>query len=164
MSQQAYNNELQVIIEEKRLEWSKNLKDIAPLLRTKNTQDMSDAQALLLSYRVMIMDEINYFIVELTQLQKQLKQYKAEKFILYTTGLKSDGTRPDPSVLRNPIIGNQKVTGPQKDMIISGDLSEYEMTASILENIINYLRECIETVDKAMYSIKNRIELFGIFK
>jgi hypothetical protein len=164
MSQANFNIELKQITEEKKEEWSKNVRDISPLIRSKNPHDMTDAQALALSYRTMLLDEISYFLSELNEVQSKLKVAKKDKFILYTTGLLPDGTRPAPEILRNPVIGNQKITGPQKEMIISGDLNELEKTSQILNDTIEYLRECIKTIDQYMYAIKNRLELFVMFK
>jgi hypothetical protein len=159
-----YNKELGKIAEEKKKEWATNLKDLSPLIRSKQPHDMTDASALALSYRTMILEEISYFLNELASEQKIIKELKRDKFILYSTGLLPDGTRPTGNILNHPIIGNAKISGGQKDMIISGDLSDYEHTLDILGQTVDYLRECIKTIDQYMYSIKNRIELFAIFK
>lgn len=159
-----YNVKLVEITDEKKKEWGTNLKDLSPLIRSKQPHDMTDASALALSYRTMILEEISYFLSELAQEQKILKELKRDKFILYTTGLLPNGTRPTGNILNHPLIGNSKISGSQKDMVISGDLSDYEYTADILGQTVDYLRECIKTIDQYMYSIKNRIELFAIFK
>ena len=159
-----YNIKLGEIVEEKKKEWAGNLKDLSPLIRSKQPHDMTDASALALSYRTMILEEISYFLNELATEQKVYKELKRDKFILYTTGLYPDGTRPPSNVTNHPLIGNSKISGGQKDMVISGDLSDFEHTTEILGQTVDYLRECIKTIDQYMYSIKNRIELFGIFK
>lgn len=159
-----YNLKLKDIIEEKKTEWASNIKDLSPLIRSKNPHDMTDASALALSYRTMILEEISYFLGELVSEQKVLKEIKRDRFILYTTGLLPDGTRPTGNILNHPIIGNSKITGPQKEMIMSGDHADFEYTIETLSNMIEFLRECIKTIDQYMYSIKNRLELFAIFK
>ncbi len=159
-----YNNELKVIVEEKKSEWAQNLKDLSPLIRSKNPHDMTDASALALSYRTMILEEVSYFLNELASEQKIVKELRRDKFILYTTGLLPDGTRPTGNILNHPLLGNSKISGGQKDMVISGDLADYEHTAEILGQTVDFLRECIKTIDQYMYSIKNRLELFAIFK
>ena len=57
-TKKVYNENLKEIIENKRKEWSENLKDISPLIRSKDLHDMTEAQALALSYRTMLLDEI----------------------------------------------------------------------------------------------------------
>lgn len=159
-----YNEKLKGILEEKKKEWAENIKDLSPLIRSKNPHDMTDAQALALSYRTMILEEVSYFLGELVSEQKILKELRRDKFILYSTGLLPDGTRPKGNIANHPIIGNSKITGPQKDIVISGDLSDYTYTEDLLKEVVEFLRECIKTIDQYMYSIKNRLDLFTIFK
>ena len=163
-SKEKYNEELAKIVDNKKAEWADNIKSLSPLIRSKDPHDMTDAQAMALSYRTMLLEEINYFLAELIGEQKIMKELKRDKFILYTTGLLPDGNKPQGNVARHPIIGHAKVSGAQKEMIISGDLSDFEQTSDILQNTIDYLRECIKTIDQYMYAIKNRLELFVIFK
>jgi hypothetical protein len=161
---EKYNETLLQIVEEKRTEWTENIKGLAPLIRSKDPHDMTDAQALALSYRSILLEEIAYFVTKLGQTQKTLKVLKSERFTLYATGHFPDGTRATGNVAAHPLIGNTKLSGPQRDMIISGDLADYEHTDDILEQIILHLRECIKTIDQYMYAIKNRLELFVLFK
>lgn len=159
-----YNISVKTIVEEKKSEWAENIKDLSPLIRSKDPHDMTDAQALALSYRTMILEELSYWLSELANEQKIIKELKRDKFILYSTGLLPDGTRPTGNLMNNPIIGNSKITSGQKEMIISGDLSDYEHTLDILTQAIDFFRECIKTIDQYMYSIKNRLDLFTMFK
>lgn len=164
IKKETYNEKLKKILEEKKNEWAENIKDLSPLIRSKDPHDMTDAQALALSYRTMILEEISLWLGELANEQKIIKELKRDKFILYTTGLLPDGTRPTGNIANHPIIGNSKVSGGQKEMIISGDLSDYEYTQEILTQTIEFLRENIKTIDQYMYSIKNRLDLFSMFK
>lgn len=164
MSKENYNKELLSIIEEKQEEWSTAIKEVTPLIRSKNPTDMTEAQALLLSYRTMILDEISYFLGELAGEQKGLKKLRKDKFILYSTGLLPDGTRPSAKEMRNPVVGNTKISASYRELIMSGDFAEYEYTEQILSDVINQLKENINTIDKYLYAIKNRLELFTIFK
>jgi len=161
---EKYNENLKKILEDKKTEWADNIKDLSPLIRSKDPHDMTDAQALALSYRTMILEEISLWLGELATEQKTIKELKRDKFILYTTGLLPDGTRPAGNIANHPIIGNSKVSGGQKEMIISGDLSDFEYTNEILTQMIDFLRENVKTIDQYMYSIKNRLDLFSMFK
>lgn len=161
-AKEKYNEVLKEEVEKKKEEWSKNLKDLSPLIRSKSPHDMGEAQALALSYRTMILDEISYFLSELAEEQKLIKELRKEQFCIYKTGLHTDGTRP--KNLKNPLIGNQKIHGNKIEMIMSGDLSVYEYTIQILVDVIEHLREHVKTIDQYMYAIKNRLELFSVFK
>jgi hypothetical protein len=123
MSRINYNNELLNIIEEKRTEWASNIKDVSPLIRSKNPHDMTDAQALVMSYRTMILEEISYFLGELAKEQKELKKMRKNRFILYTTGLLPNGERPTPQMMKNPAVGNSKISGSYRELIMAGDFS-----------------------------------------
>jgi len=159
-----YNDEILLIIEQKKKEWADNVKDISPMIRSKDPHDMTDAQALALSYRTIILEEISYWLTDLAKEQKTLKELKRDRFILYTTGLLPNGTRPQGNIMNHPMIGNTKISNGQKEMIISGDFAGHEHTQEIIIQMIEFMRELIKTIDQYMYSIKNRLELFAMFK
>lgn len=158
-----YNAELLAIVEGKKKEWADNIKGITPLLRSQ-ASDMTDANALALSYRMMLLEEMSYFLNELSQESKIIKEKRSDKFIFYTTGLLADGNRPTGKLAAHPLAGHSKLSGTNKDMVISADLSDYEYTYEILSQMVDYLRECIKTIDQTLYAIKNRLELFNLLK
>ena len=147
ITRSEYNQLLQKETDKKKSEWAEEIKDIAPLIRTKDPNDMIDASALGLSYRVKLLEDIGFFLNELVQEQTQMKKLKLEKFCLYATGLYPDGTRPTGAIMNNPLIGVSKLNSNQRDLIISGDLADYEHTQEILTNTIEQLREYIKTID-----------------
>jgi len=159
-----YNQLLIEQTDKKKSEWATEINDIAPLIRTKDPNDMVDASAFGLSYRVKLLEDIGFFLNELVQEQTKIKQLKLEKFCLYSTGLYLDGTRPTGAIMNNPLIGISKLNASQRDLIISGDLADYEHTQEILTNTIEQLREYIKTIDSYMFAIKNRLEIFQILK
>lgn len=158
---QKYNKELADIIETKRKEWIENLKNLSPLLRNK-PELMTDANALSISYRAMILDEINYFSNLFASHDKEMKVLKRDKFIFYSTGLLPDGTKPKAGST-HPILG-KKMTKSEYDCIISGDLSEQEYTLQLINDIVSFLKESVKTIDQVLYGIKNRLELFNYLK
>ena len=160
-SKAEYNKVLVDETEKKREEWAENLKTLPPLLRSQ-VEHMVDANALALSYRTMLLEELHYFMSELAQEHKIMKELRANKFIFYTTGLMPDGTRPTGKLAAHPLAGNAKLSGPNKELIMSGDFSEFEYTIDILSHMIEFLRENIKTIDQTLYSVKNRIEMFNI--
>lgn len=156
-----YNTELASIIETKRKEWIDNLKLLSPLLRDK-PELMTDANALSISYRAMLLDEVNYFSNLFAQHDKEMKVLKRDKFIFYSTGLLPDGTRPKVGST-HPILG-KKMTKSEYDCIISGDLSEQEYTLQQINDMVSFLKESVKTIDQVLYGIKNRLELFNYLK
>lgn len=157
-----YNKELDKIIHDKKTEWTTNVKDITPLLRSQ-ASDMVDANALALSYRAMLMDEMSYFLSLMAQHDKELKQLKKDKFIFYATGMLPDGTRPSGKDMHHPLLG-KKLTKTEYDTVISGDLNEQEYTIQVIGDMIDFIKEIIKTIDQILYAIKNRLDLFNYLK
>ncbi len=156
-----YNVELSKIIELKRKEWITHLKDLAPLLRSK-PEMMTDANAMSISFRAMLLDEVNYFSNLFAEHDKELRVLKRDKFIFYTTGLLPDGTKPKHGAT-HPMVG-RKMSKSEYDCIISGDLTEAEHTLQLLNDAVSFLKESIKTIDQVLYGIKNRLELFNYLK
>lgn len=156
-----YNKELEDIIETKRKEWIKHLRDLAPMLRSK-PEMMTDANAMSISFRAMLLDEVHYFSNLFAQNDKELKVLKKDKFIFYTTGLLPDGNKPKHGIT-HPMVG-KKMTKSEYDCIISGDLSEQEYTQQLINDMVSFLKESIKTIDQVLYGIKNRLELFNYLK
>jgi len=154
----VYNNEeLKKLSEQIQTEWTKNIDDLTPLIRNK-INDIIDANALAVSYRTMLVDRVKYFVDELSSILKIHKQLKAEKFIYYATGLLPDGTKPPRT---HPIVSHKKNKG-ETDMLISSDLNDVELSIDIIENLLNFLRDQIKTLDQFMYAVKNRLEIYNI--
>jgi hypothetical protein len=165
ISREEYNKLLIEETSNKKTEWGKTIReDVIPLIRTKDPNDMTDAQALGLSYRVTLLEEVGFFLNDLAETQRTMKKLKADRFCLYSTGLLPDGTRPTGNIINHPLVGNTRLSSSQKEMVISGDLADYEHTEEILKGTIEQLREYIKTIDNAMFAIKNRLEIFQILK
>lgn len=156
-----YNLELSNIIKGKQSEWATNIKDLTPLLRTE-PHNMTDANALALSYRAMVLEEVNYFSSLFADFNKEIKILKKDKFIFYATGLLPDGTKPKHG-MTHPLLG-RKMSKTEYDTVISGDLSEQEHTLQLINDMVDFLREIIKTIDGVCFMIKNRIELFNYLK
>lgn len=156
-----YNIALKKEIDLKRSEWIDNLKSLSPLLRN-SPELMTDANALALSYRAMLLDEIGYFSNMFAETDKEMRVLKRDKFVFYSTGFLPDGTKPK-SGLNNPMIG-KKMNKSEYDILISGDLSEAEYTLQQLNDVVSFLKESVKTIDQVLYGIKNRLELFNYLK
>ena len=157
-----YNKELTDIIALKKKEWTENLKAIPPLLRSQ-AENMVDANALSLSYRVMLKEDMHYFLGLMAEHDKELKELRKNKFIFYATGMLPDGSRPTGASGHHPLLG-KKLTKTEYDTVISGDLNEPEFTIQVIGDMIDFLKESIKTIDQILYSIKNRLDLFNYLK
>jgi len=157
-----YNDKLVEVITQKSSEWAKNIKDIMPLLRSA-PENMTDANALALSYRTMLLEEVSYFTGLMAEHERDIRELKRDKFIFYATGTLPDGTQAKGKTALHPLI-NKKLSKGEIDIVLLGDLSEQEMTLQVLSDVVAQLKEYIKTIDSILFSIKNRLELFNYLK
>lgn len=157
-----YNTKLLDVIGQKNGEWSKNIKDIMPLLRSA-PENMTDANALALSYRTMLLEEISYFTSLMAEHERDLRELKRDRFIYYASGTLPDGSQVKGKAALHPLI-QKKLSKGEIDIVLLGDLSEQEMTLQLLSDVVAQLKEYIKTIDSILFSIKNRLELFNYLK
>lgn len=155
-----YNIELDSIIDTKKTEWVRNIKDVTPLLRSA-PENMTDANALVLSYRAMLLEEVSYFMSLFASHEREMKVLKRDKFIYYSTGMLPDGNKAQNQ--SHPLLG-RKLSKTEYDIVISGDLTECEYTMQVINDMVEFLKEIIKTIDQILYSIKNRLDLFNYLK
>ena len=162
LTQELYANLIQDILEKRRILWQE---EIIPVFKKTNgtIDNLVEVQSDLLSYRQMLVEEVGFINAFIVKDMSKIKKKKRDKYIYYSTGSLPDGVKVAPSILRrDQIIIGLKTTKGEKDLIISGDLNEQERVIEALEGYQGFLRECIKTVDHALYGIKNKIELYKI--
>lgn len=164
ITKEEYNLKLSELVEADQKSWKKEIKIIIKLVRSKEPNDMIEGQALGLSHRMKLLEDNQKYLSMLLKEQKNYKKLKAQRISVHLTGHKLDGTKVSAKELRNPLIANQKISTQQRELVISGELSDFEEAINILENAIDFNNEVIKTIDSYMFMIKNRLELFNIFK
>jgi hypothetical protein len=107
-------------------------------------KDIVDIQAEAISYRQVILDEINIYSVKIWKLNQKIKILTKARFEFYATSYQV------------------KTSGTEKLRLIEADLSEYQMFINFLDEHVNYLRETAKNLDAVNYSAKNKIELYNI--
>lgn len=140
------NEKLEDFFENKRKKWNDNVEPLFEVLsldlsNPSNGRKLLDSQALSLSYKQNINDEINLFLTKRIRESTKIKKLRQDKFIFYATGF---------AVKTN--LG-------EKGILIDGHLSENDRTMELIESYIDYLRDTSQNLDKLGYSIKNMIEL-----
>lgn len=164
ITKEEFNDKLSEEIQKEQKHWQKEFKSIIKLIRSKEPEDMIEGNALALSYRMIILDQNQTYFSLLAREQKILKQLKSKRTCVYVTGRNLDGSQLSAKEVRNPLIAHQKLSGYQRDQVIAGELADYEECSDILNNAISYNTELIKTIDSYMYMIKNKLELFNLFK
>lgn len=142
-----YNDKLEEYFKERRIEWDKNITPLFEVLSIRHfSKSMFDkiinAQALGLSFRHQINDQISMFLNKRTKEEIKVKNLKHDKFLYYATG-----------------YGLKTNTG-EKNILIDAHMAESERTLQIIDVHIDYLRDSVKTIESFQFSIKNIISLF----
>ena len=85
------NDKLEEYFNDKRSEWSKNVDPLfkslsLDLANPTNSKVILDTQAIALSYRQMLNEQINFFLNKRSREMTKIKKLKQDKFIFYATG------------------------------------------------------------------------------
>lgn len=134
------NQRLEEFFNQKRETWTKNLMPLFAQLK-EPPQAIYEMQAEALSYRHAVNEEMAYFMQKLTRETSSMKQAKRDRFIYYATGFQL------------------KTNTGEKNVLVDGDLAEVDRTIELMQLHIEFLRECIKTIDNIGYAIKNRVML-----
>jgi hypothetical protein len=132
-------SDLENALEKERDEFTKKLNDLLPLLN--RIEKISEAQVLMLSYRHMMVDKLIRYRAAGFKKKSTDQNYKKIRYEYYKT---QHEIRLDYREINDFIASDMALRIRQTDL---------------LENQINFYSQCIETLDKMGYSIKNKISI-----
>lgn len=141
---QKLNDKLEEYLFDKRKKWNDAITPLLQQLKTKSQDEIIELQALALSYRQQLSDEISTFLNKLSKEMIAIKKAEADRFIFYSTG-----------------FGIKTNTG-EKKILFDSELAELERNREILETHIEFIRDCRVTCDNISWALKNKIALMGI--
>ena len=142
------NDKLEDFFQEKRKEQNAS---VDPLFKTlavdltnpSNLKKVIETQALALSYRQAINEQISYFLNRRSREMTKVKKLKQDKFIFYATGF------------------GVKTNLGEKSILIDGHLAENERNIELIDSYIDFLRDTTKNLETLQYSVKNMIELMN---
>lgn len=142
------NERLEEFFEVKRNEWNETITPLFKVLsldldNPASGKQLLDAQALALTYRQNINDQISLFLTKRSRETTKIKKLRQDKFIFYATGF------------------GVKTNLGEKGILIDGHLSENDRTMELIESYIDFLRDTVRNLETFGYSIKNMIELMN---
>lgn len=144
------NDRLEDFYSKKREDWNKTVEPLFVSLKDNFTlekkEKIIEIQALALSYRQLINEQISYFLNKRSKEEVKLKRLKQDKFVFYAVGF------------------GLKTNMGEKTMLIDGHISENERGIQMIDNYIEYLRSTSKNLESLGFSIKNVIELFNYLK
>ena len=142
------NDKLEEYFNDKRVEWSKNVDPLfkslsLDLSNPANSKAILDTQAIALSYRQMLNEQINFFLNKRSREMTKIKKLKQDKFIFYATGF------------------GVKTNMGEKGILIDGHLAENDRALEIIEAYISYMRDTVKNLESLGFAVKNMIELMN---
>jgi hypothetical protein len=152
----AYLKKIVDFYTEKREVWSKTLDDLNKLLKhtsISNLEDIIHAEALALSYRHLLADEIADFSISKRKLEAELKTLFVQKSLSYIN------PGPEVPMQVRTAISSKVITTKQ---LLADDLKYHEQDVLMLEEHIGYLKMIREDLESYAFTIKNRIEFLKI--
>jgi hypothetical protein len=142
------NDKLEEYFNDKRSEWSKNVDPLfkslsLDLANPTNSKVILDTQAIALSYRQMLNEQINFFLNKRSREMTKIKKLKQDKFVFYATGF------------------GIKTNMGEKGILIDGHLAENDRAMEIIEAYISYMRDTVKNLESLGFAVKNMIELMN---
>ena len=123
-------------LQTQRDEWGEKL--VSLIENIKNIDKLADSQVLMLSYRQIIIEHLTKFRIRLKKSQSAYEREFKVKFISYFNY-------------------DYKITDKYKSDMIHADLFFYRRQIGLLEAQIEFFKECVNTLDKMGFAIKNRV-------
>lgn len=142
------NDKLEEFFNEKRVEWNKTVEPLFKVLsldmsNPSNSKQLLDAQALALTHRQQINEQINFFLNKRSREATKIKKLRQDKFVFYATGF------------------GIKTNLGEKGILIDGHIAENDRCMELIESYIEFLRDTVRNLESFSYSIKNMIELMN---
>lgn len=142
------NEKLEEFFNDKRVEWNKTVEPLFKVLsldmsNPSNSKQLLDAQALALTHRQQINEQINFFLNKRSREATKIKKLRQDKFVFYATGF------------------GIKTNLGEKGILIDGHIAENDRCMELIESYIEFLRDTVRNLESFSYSIKNMIELMN---
>ncbi len=142
------NDKLEEFFNEKRAEWNKNVEPLFKVLNIDisnptNFKEILDAQAISLSFKQMINENINYFLNKRSRETTKIKKIRQDKFIFYATNF------------------GVKTNMGEKAILIDAHLAENDRCLELIESYITFLRDTVKNLEAFGFTIKNMTELLN---
>lgn len=142
------NDKLEEFFNDKRSEWNKVVDPLfqslnVDLSNPSNSKIILNAQALALTHRQQINEQINFFLNKRSKETTKIKKLKQDKFIFYATGF------------------GIKTNLGEKGILIDGHIAENDRCLELIESYVEFLRSTVKNLESLSYSIKNMIELMN---
>ena len=132
-------NEIEDALEKERGEYSSKISEVIRMIN--RIDQISEAQVLMLSYRHMLVDKIVKYRAAIYKKKSNDQNYKKMRYEYYKT-------QHDVRLDYREIM-----------QFVESDSALRTRQTEILDNHINFFQQCIETLDKLGFAVKNKIQV-----
>lgn len=144
------NDRMEEFFNGKREEWNKTIAPLYEILKLEfnasTSRQIMEIQALALSYRQMLNEQISFFLNKRSKEEATLKRLRQEKFVHYATGF------------------GLKTNLGEKSILIDGHIAQNERSVQLIDVHVEYLRSSGKNLESLQYTIKNIISLYDYLK
>lgn len=132
-------SEIEEVLEKERIEFSNNISDVIKMIKRIDT--IAEAQVLMLSYRHMLVDKITKYRAAIYKKKANDQNYRKMRYEYYKTQ------------------HDVRLDYREINTFIDSDMALRIRQTELLENHINWYSQCIDTLDKLGFAVKNRIQV-----
>lgn len=143
MTLEHLNIKMEEFLDTKKKEMDETIKPMYTRLKTAHNE-LIDIESEALSLRHNIMEQLYTYLDKLAKVNMTIREAKSDRWLFYATGFKL------------------KTNLGEKSILIDGEMSKLELNKNLLENHIEYLRDCKNQTDNIRWAIKNKIQLSDI--
>jgi len=130
-------NEIEEALDKERIEYSSKISEIIRMIN--RIDQIAEAQVLMLSYRHMMVDKIVKYRSATYKKKSNDQNYRKMRYEYYKTQ------------------HDVRLDYREINQFIESDMALRIRQTELLENHINYFQQCIDTMDKLGFAVKNRI-------
>ena len=128
--------EIEKKLQTQRDDWGNKI--VRLIKQLKDVENLSDAQVDMLSYRQMLVEQLTKFRIRSKNTSTTYERKFKSRFISYFNY-------------------DYKINDKQKVDMVNADLYFYRRQLGLLESQVEFFKECINTLDKMGFAIKNRV-------
>jgi len=132
-------NEIEEALDKERKEYSDKITQVIKMIN--RIDQISEAQVLMLSYRHMLVDKIIKYRAATYKKKANDQNYRKMRYEYYKTQ------------------HDVRLDYREINQFIDSDMALRTRQTELLENHINFFSQCIETMDKLGFAVKNKIQV-----
>lgn len=132
-------SEIEEVLERERIDFSSKISDVIKMIN--QIDSIAEAQVLMLSYRHILIDKITKYRAATYKKKANDQNYRKMRYEYYKTQ------------------HDVRLDYREINTFIDSDMALRTRQTDLLENHINWYNQCVDTLDKLGFSIKNRIQI-----